>query len=79
MKRGQGTFSGGSVYLMTLAFAGLLVLAPACGDSSNTLPRPGPGVIFSYPFNGQMDVPLGARVVVTFTDAIDSGRIPAHQ
>lgn len=50
----------------------LLATLPAgCGDKPFELPRPGPGIIFSYPFAGQMDVPTRARVVLTFTDAID--------
>ena len=33
-------------------------------------PRPGAGVIFTYPFDGQRDVPTGTTIVVTFTDPV---------
>src|SRR5690606_31931163 len=32
---------------------------------------PGPGVIFTYPLDGQRAVPTGTTIVVTFTDAVD--------
>ena len=29
-----------------------------------------PGVVFTYPANRQLDVPLGTRIVVTFSDPV---------
>ena len=34
-----------------------------------------PGVLFTYPANGQLDVPTGARVVVSFSDPIAEGAL----
>ena len=50
---------------LTLALAG-----PGCGSSKDPL-SPGPGVVYSYPFPGQKDVSVGARIIVGFTDPVD--------
>ncbi|MDB4957825.1 MAG: hypothetical protein JWO36_5394, partial [Myxococcales bacterium] len=34
-----------------------------------------PGVVFTYPIDRQLDVPLGARIVVTFSDPIDKSAL----
>jgi hypothetical protein len=34
-----------------------------------------PAVIFSFPHDGQVDVPLGARLVVSFTDPVDASAL----
>lgn len=48
-----------------------LATAFACGGKDRfELPKPGPGAIFAYPFDGQMDVPVGARIVVSFSDPV---------
>lgn len=50
---------------------GLLALAVmACGDATAPLQTAQPGVVFTYPLNKQVDVPLGARIVVTFSDPV---------
>ena len=36
-----------------------------------------PGVVFAYPSDGQLDVPLGTRVDVTFSEAVDASAIGA--
>jgi len=48
------------VSLIALAVASLAL--SGCGNSGggNLLPTPGPGVIFSYPHDGQRDIPVGA-------------------
>lgn len=54
--------------VIALAFVGAGCVVGASG------PPPlsdDPGVIFSYPANGQVDVPVGARIVVSFTDPVD--------
>lgn len=54
--------------------AGGMMAAGGCGNGAEpyVLPKPGPGVIFTYPYDGQLDVPTGTTIVVTFTDAIDT-------
>lgn len=58
------------------AFALTLLWAAACSSPSSPektvpLPQPpGPGVIFSYPRDGQYDVPTGARILLTFSEAL---------
>ena len=48
-----------------------LVALAACGsDATPPLETAQPGVVFAYPVDGQLDVPLGARVIVTFSDPI---------
>ncbi len=51
----------------------LAVLGSACSDPAPfELPKGGPGVIFSFPFDGQWDVPTGSRIVLSFTDPVDT-------
>jgi hypothetical protein len=52
------------------AFVVLCLVAVGCGDSVEPLKTAEPGVIFTYPINGEVDVPLGARLVITFSDPI---------
>lgn len=42
----------------------------ACGDSVPPLQTAAPGVVFTYPVDQQVDVPLGAKLVVTFSDPV---------
>ena len=35
--------------------------------------------MFTYPVNGQLDVPTGARIVVTFSDAVEAGGLGSFQ
>lgn len=48
-----------------------------CGNALGPYepPSPGPGVIFTYPFDGQRDVPTGTTIVVTFTDAVERDEV----
>lgn len=47
------------------------LVAAACGrDPIPPLATAEPGVVFTYPVDGQLDVPLGTRVVVTFSDPV---------
>ncbi len=48
-------------------FAAMLA---ACGGSTPPLQTAQPGVVFTYPIDKQVDVPLGARLVVTFSDPV---------
>src|SRR5688500_10913295 len=42
----------------------------ACSDSTPPLQTAQPGVVFTFPIDKQVDVPLGARIVVTFSDEV---------
>ncbi|HET7502779.1 MAG TPA: Ig-like domain-containing protein [Kofleriaceae bacterium] len=48
-----------------------VVALAACSDTTAPLATAEPGVVFTYPIDAQLDVPLGARVVVTFSDPVD--------
>jgi hypothetical protein len=59
--------------LQAVTLALVASLFAACQSSTTPYtppPPPGPGVIFTYPRDGQMDIPVGARIVVTLTDAV---------
>lgn len=57
----------------------VLIAAAACevGEAGPPPLTSEPGVIFSYPHDGQRDVPLGARLVVSFTDPVDVAAVTA--
>lgn len=46
--------------------------ALGCSEPVSPIPLPGPGVTFTYPADGQLDVPTGARLLLAFTDPIDA-------
>lgn len=47
-----------------------LAATAACGDSVEPLQTAAPGVVFTFPVDGQLDVPTGTRVLVTFSDDV---------
>ncbi|MEO8704082.1 MAG: Ig-like domain-containing protein [Kofleriaceae bacterium] len=50
---------------------GLLALCAAgCGSTTEPLATADPGVVFTFPADHQVDVPLGTRIVVTFSDPV---------
>jgi hypothetical protein len=49
----------------------------ACSKDTPPLATAEPGVVYTYPLDGQIDVPLGARVVVTFSDPVTASAITA--
>jgi len=49
----------------------------ACSNATSPLATAEPGVVYTYPIDAQLDVPLGARVVVTFSDPVEGGAIGA--
>jgi hypothetical protein len=63
-----------SLHHTTLRSVVALLAVAACGKSApvDTVP---PGVIFSFPADQQIDVPLGARIVVVFSDPIDASAL----
>lgn len=61
--------------VIALGLVGLLGMGAACGSDVQPLQTADPGVVFSYPSNGQIDVPLGTRVAVTFSDPVDASAL----
>lgn len=57
------------------AVAAVVVAMVACGTSTRPL-APG-GVVFTFPRDRQLDVPLGAPVIVTFSDPVDANAVAA--
>jgi len=53
----------------------LALALAACGDSTAPLQTAAPGVVFTYPVDQQVDVPLGAKLVVTFSDPVVSSAV----
>lgn len=47
----------------------------ACGGSTPQLETADPGVVFTFPIDGQVDVPIGSRIVVTFSDPVAAGAL----
>ncbi len=45
-------------------------MVAACGGGTPPLQTADPGVVFTYPADQQLDVPLGSRIVVTFSDKV---------
>ncbi|MBA3459382.1 MAG: Ig-like domain-containing protein [Deltaproteobacteria bacterium] len=64
---------------MVVRIACRVVIAAAllCGCDSSTPPlaTAEPGVVFTFPVDGQRDVPLGSRIVVTFSDEVASSAL----
>ncbi|HEU4734715.1 MAG TPA: Ig-like domain-containing protein [Kofleriaceae bacterium] len=54
-----------------------VVVLAACSDTTAPLATAEPGVVYTYPIDAQLDVPLGARVVVTFSDPVDAKALGA--
>lgn len=55
------------------------LLIAGCSDSPSKGPasKLPPGVTFSYPIDGQVDVPVGARLIFQLTDAVDAAALAA--
>lgn len=65
---------------MVLRLAGCVLataLFAACDSSVPPLATAEPGVVFSFPIDGQRDVPLGSRIVVTFSDPVAKSALGA--
>jgi hypothetical protein len=57
-----------------------VLAAAACSSSEAVTPDAspfGPGVAFVYPTDGQVDIPVGVRMVLHFTNAVDSAALAA--
>jgi hypothetical protein len=65
----------------TLLLLTSAALALACTQASTTTPVAsplmGPGVTFTYPANGQLDVPVGARLVLHFSGPVSASAATA--
>src|SRR5678809_161205 len=57
-----------------LWFAVMIGAIAACSSAAGP-PGPAPGVVYTFPADGQIDVPLGTRIVVTFSDPVNAGAI----
>lgn len=57
--------------------AASVLAAAGCGDDSGPLETAEPGVVFAFPADGQLDVPTGTRVVVTFSGPVAAGGLGA--
>lgn len=55
----------------------LALAVAACSGSVEPLQTAAPGVVVTFPANGQLDVPLGTRIAVTFTDPVVPGALGA--
>jgi hypothetical protein len=55
----------------------VVVAAGGCGGDTAPLQTAAPGVVFAFPVDGQLDVPTGARILVTFSDAVTAGALGA--
>jgi hypothetical protein len=53
------------------------VLAFGCSDSVQPLDTAAPGVVFTYPIDGQVDVPLGSRIAITFSEPVVESAAPS--
>ncbi len=51
----------------------LLSLLQACEEEPDVFvpPDPGSALIYTYPFNGMVDLPLGSKLLLTFSSGID--------
>jgi Big-like domain-containing protein len=54
-----------------------VVAIAACSNATPPLVTAEPGVVYTYPLNAQLDVPLGARVLVTFSDPVAASALGA--
>jgi len=54
-----------------------LALLTACGSATPPLQTAESGVVFTFPGDQQIDVPLGTRIVVTFSDRVTEGALGA--
>jgi hypothetical protein len=55
--------------------SGLVVGVIAACSSAAGPPAPPPGVIYAFPADGQLDVPLGTQIVVTFSEPVIASAI----
>ncbi len=60
-----------SASLLTFALA---LSAAGCSDSP-VAAELSPGVVFSYPVDGQLDVPVGSKIVVGFSEPLEQGAL----
>jgi hypothetical protein len=54
-----------------------VVAIAACSDAAAPLVTAKPGVVFTYPSDAQLDVPLGAPIVVTFSEPVVASALGA--
>ena len=64
-----------AVYRSAIWLVAALVCASACGDDYTPLTTAKPGVVFTYPYNSQLDVPVGTHVVAVFSEPVAQSAI----
>ncbi len=73
MRAARRALRCGHRFLVLAALGAATCTSPTSSADSKTLASlPGPGVVFSYPRDGQYDVPVGARVLITFSEALSA-------
>ena len=53
----------------------LFLAAAACGADDGPLQTARRGIVFTFPIDGQLDVPTGARIVVTLSEQVSAGAL----
>lgn len=53
----------------------LFLAAAACGADDGPLETARRGIVFTFPIDGQLDVPTGARIVVTLSEPVSAGAL----
>src|SRR6187402_1184745 len=61
--------------VMVLIAIAAATAAAACSDDASRPETAVPGVVFTFPADGQLDVPTGTRVVVTFSEPVAQGAL----
>ncbi len=61
--------------MLSRRFAIIAVFVVACGSDDKPPPTAPQGVIFTFPLDAQKDVPVGARIVVAFSDPVVASAI----
>lgn len=54
-----------------------MFMLAACTQAAAPVPTAEPGVIYTFPSDGQIDVPVGARIVVAFSDPVVASAVTA--
>ncbi|MCG8420049.1 MAG: Ig-like domain-containing protein [Proteobacteria bacterium] len=70
----------GDMSLVSIVLLVAFLAASSACDSGDAVDKgnlfaAGPGVVFSYPFAGQKDVPVGTRLIVGFTHPVDESAL----
>ena len=66
-----------TIKLPTIACLLLLPLLHACEEEPDVFvpPDPGNALIYAYPASGMVDLPLGSKLLLTFSNGIDEAAV----